>query len=308
METRKVQLTGGSTFTVSLPKDWAERNGITRGDSVFLKESGDSLTISTSGSAGDREVELDASDDAELERRIIAAYVNGYRVMRVKCSGEEKEAAKRIVSKLMGTEIIEEGVGHLVVEDLLDPFQLDSRNGLKRMHLMSRSMHEDAVRAFGDEEMARDIVRRDDEVDRLYLLIARQFSLLRGDGTEDQFEVLMCARGIERIADHAYKIAQNAAVSRTSEDVELRIGGLSGEMTGLVDTAVAAFHSADPGRANDVFVERERLEEREQDLKKLILGEPTEEAVRTNTILDSLSRSADYATDIAEAAINTALH
>lgn len=308
METRKVQLTGGSTFTVSLPKSWAERNGITRGDAVFVKESGDSLTISSGAGTGEKTVEIEGRDEEDLERRVIAAYVNGYRTMRVECSGREKEAAKSIVSKLMGTEIIEEGVGHLEVEDLLDPFQLDSRKGLKRMHLMSRDMHRDAAKSFGDPELAQDVVRRDDEVDRLYLLIARQFSLLKGEGVEDHFEVLMAARGIERIADHAYKIARRAADCDASEDVREAIASLSGDTVDIVDSAVSSFHSADPEKAGEVFDARRRMEEREQDMKKEILSEPTEVAVRENTILDSLSRSADYSTDIAEASINTSLH
>lgn len=308
METRKVQLTGGSTFTVSLPKPWAERNGISRGDTVFVKESGDSLSISSGGGAGEKKVEIEGSGGSDLERRVIAAYVNGYREMRVECSGREKEKAKAIVSKLMGTEIIEEGVGHLVVEDLLDPFQLDSRKGLKRMHLMSREMHRDAAASFGDPELAQDVVRRDDEVDRLYLLIARQFSLLRGEGVEDHFEVLMAARGIERIADHADKIARRAAECDASEEVRESITSLSGDTVDMVDIAVSSFHGASPEKAGEVFEARRRMEERERELKKEILEEPTEVAVRENTVLDSLSRSADYATDIAEAAINTSLH
>ncbi|MFW6449319.1 MAG: AbrB/MazE/SpoVT family DNA-binding domain-containing protein, partial [Halobacteriota archaeon] len=43
METRKVQLTGGSTYTVSLPKPWARRNGIEAGSTLAFLEDGNSL-------------------------------------------------------------------------------------------------------------------------------------------------------------------------------------------------------------------------------------------------------------------------
>jgi phosphate uptake regulator len=36
METRKVQIIGGSTFIVSLPKKWALENKLKHGDTMFL--------------------------------------------------------------------------------------------------------------------------------------------------------------------------------------------------------------------------------------------------------------------------------
>ena len=35
-ETRKVQVTGGSTYIISLPKSWAESSKIQKGDSLTL--------------------------------------------------------------------------------------------------------------------------------------------------------------------------------------------------------------------------------------------------------------------------------
>ena len=45
METRKVQVTGGSTFTVSLPKEWAEENGVSAGSVVELFHRGETLLM-----------------------------------------------------------------------------------------------------------------------------------------------------------------------------------------------------------------------------------------------------------------------
>ena len=36
METRKVQLSGGTTYTVSLPKSWAQEHGIDAGSTLSL--------------------------------------------------------------------------------------------------------------------------------------------------------------------------------------------------------------------------------------------------------------------------------
>ncbi len=38
MEVRKVQLTGKSSYVISLPKDWAKRHHVSRGSEVYVEE------------------------------------------------------------------------------------------------------------------------------------------------------------------------------------------------------------------------------------------------------------------------------
>ncbi|MDX1745320.1 MAG: AbrB/MazE/SpoVT family DNA-binding domain-containing protein, partial [Halobacteriales archaeon] len=45
METRKVQITGGATYTVSLPKDWARANGVEAGSAVAFYPDGETLVL-----------------------------------------------------------------------------------------------------------------------------------------------------------------------------------------------------------------------------------------------------------------------
>ena len=46
-EQRKLQVTGGSTFILSLPKDWATKNELKRGSAMMVREEDDgSLSIS----------------------------------------------------------------------------------------------------------------------------------------------------------------------------------------------------------------------------------------------------------------------
>ena len=48
-EQRKLQVTGGSTFILSLPKDWATKNELKRGSSMVVREEDDgSLSIAPS--------------------------------------------------------------------------------------------------------------------------------------------------------------------------------------------------------------------------------------------------------------------
>ena len=45
MESRKIQKVGAATLTVSLPKEWAGRRNLKKGDQVFLVEEGDVLKV-----------------------------------------------------------------------------------------------------------------------------------------------------------------------------------------------------------------------------------------------------------------------
>lgn len=92
---------------------------------------------------------------------------------------------------------------------------------------ITRAMLEHAVVAFcqHDEELARDVVERDSDIDRLVLLVSRQFRLLLRDlMLEEGFGLSRIrflhfrevADQVERVADHAAKISEATLALDTS--------------------------------------------------------------------------------------------
>ncbi|MFB6201106.1 MAG: AbrB/MazE/SpoVT family DNA-binding domain-containing protein [Halorhabdus sp.] len=65
METRKVQLSGGTTYTVSLPKTWATEHGIEAGSVLALHPNDDGSLL------------IEATDDRANTSRSIAVDVSG---------------------------------------------------------------------------------------------------------------------------------------------------------------------------------------------------------------------------------------
>lgn len=91
-------------------------------------------------------------------------------------------------------------------------FQLPSQ--LDRMAEVAISMVRDALDAFVrlDVELARDVCRRDDEVDRLNRqIIDRLLSVIKTNPVEAEpaLHVFSASRHVERIADHATNIAED---------------------------------------------------------------------------------------------------
>jgi phosphate uptake regulator len=192
MDTRKVQRTGKSTFIVSLPKTWATKNGIAAGSIVYINQ-GDNgaLTLSTDRSERDLRVKLDIGEKTgdDLIRDIIGCYVGGYRIIEVTSphmSSAQKKDLHQIVNKLIGPEILEETINKVVIQDLLSSEELQSEKALRRIRTVVKSMIHDSFTSLlnnNQDELAMDVIQRDDDVDRLNLLISRQFTEILRTGS-----------------------------------------------------------------------------------------------------------------------------
>jgi len=95
-EQRKLQVTGGSTFILSLPKDWAVRNELKRGNSMVVREEDDgSLSIVPS-----KFVKKEKQDEASIKvsfnsnpdavmRTAISAYLDGFNLLHIRVHGQK---------------------------------------------------------------------------------------------------------------------------------------------------------------------------------------------------------------------------
>jgi phosphate uptake regulator len=327
METRKVQVTGGSTYTVSLPKTWATDNGVSAGSVIeFYPEEGSLLL--TPKSEGERiEGTLDISNlvGEQLTRAVMTMYVSGFDIIRLTSSRittDQRRAIREATQGLVGVEVLEETGSSVVIQDLLDSSELSIHNAVTRMRLIAKSMLEDAVRALveNDADLAQDVIERDDDVDRLWFAVARIFrTTLRsplaaeelGVPREVCFDYHASARQLERIADHASKIAQ---LSRNLEDVPDGVADAIAEFhtdaAGIIEQAMDALFTDSNEEATELAHEaRERvpeIDEHTRQIDDLLRDLDPKQAQSVGLIVDSLSRSADYGGNIAETALQKA--
>ncbi|MGP6294538.1 PhoU domain-containing protein [Caldiplasma sukawensis] len=217
-ETRKVQLTGGSTYIVSLPQDWVKKNAIEKGSIINLSVDNDSLVISPKEK---RKIEIhkiidlqDNSDLDLLQRTLIAMYIGGYDTLQIKSSGYISASVKEVVRKytrlVMGVEIFEETSRTIVLQNVLDYETFPTPNALKRMVVNVQSMLNDSIKVmeFKSNELIENIISRDDDVDRYHFYIIKAASNEAENRTESVF-YLFFSRILERVADHIVNINQN---------------------------------------------------------------------------------------------------
>ncbi|MEK7384674.1 MAG: phosphate signaling complex protein PhoU [Elusimicrobiota bacterium] len=95
---------------------------------------------------------------------------------------------------------------------------------IPRMVEVAVGMLKDSLDAFsrGDVELAKDVIRRDDEEDRLKSQTFNELvQLMQSDASAIQrgMDVILIARNLERVADHATNIAEDVVFMVVGKDI-----------------------------------------------------------------------------------------
>ncbi len=315
---RKVQLAGNSTFVVSLPKEWALAQDLESGMSMHLYPHEDRVVAAAETVPDqDRSATVDAAtvDDETVLRRVRSAYVVGRdRITIVGADGldqESRRALDRVVGRLVGVEILEDTGERIVVQDLLDVDDVSLPQTLVQARQLALEMHADALEALArnDEELARRVIDRDDEVDRLFAFVSRGFHR----GLEDVHEInrlgtdrasafrdYRIARQLERVGDHAERIA-TVAISQSGPPADAigdSIETVGADARRSLELALAG----EVERATDAIEDAlEAIEE----LNRRLYESDEPDAYRYGTVLESLRRTGAIASNVLGVASET---
>ncbi|MCD6592963.1 phosphate uptake regulator PhoU, partial [Candidatus Bathyarchaeota archaeon] len=331
-ELRKIQITGGATYVISLPKKWVKAAGLKPKDQVALIPQADmSLLIVPKGELKPKEVSeaiIEASAEAGLEaviRDFIAHYLVGYDVIRVKLRNVRyRDLLKSSIrQKLIGVEIMEESADEIVAQCLLGHVELPLRRALDRMHVLMLFMLKDAMKALvsNDKDLAVEIVERDDEVDRLYFFAVRQLKaavynrmLIEEMGLSNPRDCLgyrLIVKSIERSADHAARIASVIPTlpAQSNNKMMEKIVKMSSIAQEIHECSVKTLYKYDPNLINESMKKIEQVISLEDEIieQLLMLKIEARTMLGIRLILESVRRIAEYGTDIAEISINLAV-
>ncbi len=172
-EFRKLMAFGNSSFVVSVPKDWVEKNRLKKGDVLVVDERPNELTFASKDSSERKQVREAAISAAgksiqEIKTEITSLYINNFDVIMVTEVGAAAKDIKGVFHGLVGMEIVDESTTKVVAKDMLDIKEVSMSNVVRRVDIILRSMLEDSVAFSGAE--AESVYERDNEVNRLTLL------------------------------------------------------------------------------------------------------------------------------------------
>jgi len=332
-DVRKIQLTGGSTYIVSLPKRWVKQVGLKRGSMVSIIQREDlSLSLYPKDSRDEedaRKAVITVSDGISpisLIRRVVSAYLVGYNIIQLRNPNKRIDTKQRYMVKdftrksLVGTEILSDLPRELTLQVLLSYTELSVKDALRRMSVIAASMHRDALitLATDDPLLAREIIAMDDEVDRFSRYIIRLLKaavsdshVLREIGLHSPRECLgyrLITKSVERMADHAVNIAQNSltlTLSHLNEEIQKELGTISESALKVFEDAVESLFDEDYAAADGVLERAEETRKMEAGaIQKIIKNASPEDVPALRLIIESILRTAEYGTDIAETVLN----
>jgi len=302
MDYRKIQLTGDSTYIISLPKTWVTKNKLDKGDVIYVMEKGAELVIKQKEEKEkETEIRIKTTDLAFLSRLLITKYIQGFDsiVFTSKEYLNPKTKAHLIKTSqfLLGLEPFGE------TKDTMT-FKMVMKGGrsllesVERMHDLSllslRELMEDLLAEAYDENIMNGIIQRDSEIDKFYFLILRQLS---DSGGYESIAWVQIAKSIERVSDHIESVARYAKEGKRmkKEDAEY-----FKHLIELYEDVMLTVKTKDLGMAEDILIKTEKLRIRDKEL----LDKVSQTGTKNTLVYSSLRRIGEYISDMAEAVIN----
>jgi len=325
-------MTGGSTYTLSLPKEWVTQNQLRKGSVVIISEEEDgSLAINPSKRERQEKrneamirVSPNENPDAVM-RKAISAYLVGYNILHIRAQGQQpfsvalRNYLKRFARNyLVGTEIVTSSPSELTLQILLNYQELSVQSALRRMAIIAASMHKEAVQCLTnlDFATAKAVVETDQEVNRFSLYTVRLLKMavanvrtVKEIGLSNQRECIgyrLIAKSVERTADHATKIAENILALKAPVLPELleRINNLSSLAISMFESSIEALFRHDYNLAESAIQKISQIYKLEKDAVISSHAVSIEEAPNLRLLIESIRRTAEYASDISEIVLN----
>jgi phosphate uptake regulator len=305
-----------------LPKPWAELHGLQKGSVVALSQTGDGKLL------------VDARYDSEtsprvavlhpgpfLGREIIGAYLLGFDIIRVedkeRIGFDVQDVVRKTVSRLVGLEIVEEDYSTIVLQCLLEPSGFPPEKILRRGYAIAAGMHRDVVSAFvdGDVPLAKSVMARDDEGNRLYFLLVRILrTIIQNPSLSDSLGVSpiecldyrLAASLVEAIGDECVRISLNAVASKGAKlDRGLRRLFVTFHMICFEahENALTAFLTRDVDLAEKVRATRGKMGEEFAKIEEVAREQTPEVMPQILAVASFLRQIFEHSVDLSDLAV-----
>ena len=302
-----------------LPKEWAERNGLKKSSIVALSETVDGRLVVDAKYGVERAPQVAVIRPSPLlDREIMGEYLLGFDIIRVEAkdrmSSEDRERIKKSSSRLIGLEIVEEDYSKIVMQSLLEPSALPPDKILQREHSIASSMHRDAVTALieGDEHLAKNVVARDIEVNRLYFMLVRILrTVIQNSGLSEKLGILpidcldyrLAASLVEAIGDKSVQLAELAVElvgAKIAKDLAQLLLRLHKVAFDTHEDALKAMFTHDIALAEAVRNERKTVEGLVNEIESVVHRNYSDIGPQVLTVASLMRQIYDHGLDIAD--------
>lgn len=325
MHARKVLEMGGGTLLVSIPKDWARKNGIKKGSTLALDElSGRKLIVRPLEDVTEKPkevvIEYPKEDFTHVLNDVTGAYLFGYGSIRIQgtkaMTREERARLKATMGRLIGLEIMDEHPGQVTIQFLLEPASINPEKIVRRMAGIIEGMVKDTAEGIlrSDSELLTLVGERDDEIDRLYFLLVRivrmatiSMEVAEGYGLApvDVLDYRVLASFLESVGDAVAELSKKLRGSSLASPFAKEYSACLAKLNRMADLSVQAFLTRRTGRSRKTYLDVKLLsDEIEEQLGKLG-GRPEAELSASGDSLGTIERISRLLADISDLAVPT---
>jgi len=317
---------GGGTVLISLPKGWADKNGVVKGSSVDVQEiSSRRLLIRPIEKGRDRAdehevlIEYRGEDLVNVKNEVTGAYLMGSNAIRIQggkvITRDDRSKLKATVTRLVGLEIVDEDAKSMTLQFLPDPVVLNPEKIVRRMaSLISGMLRDSAEGVRHDAGLLSLVAERDDEVDRLYFLLVRAIRTATMDPeVAERYNLVpiecldyrVLASYLENLGDAIADFSKRSSEQAFPKEVAARLVQFLGALEKMGDVAISSFLTRRRVKAKQTYAEIGQMRESIGELSKgLITMKGTSTGVMVD-LLATLERIGSIFVDISDLALPT---
>jgi phosphate uptake regulator len=219
MYRRKIQLIAGSTYTVSLPKEWIIKNHLKEKNEVNITEKNNRLILSKGDEQKtEKNLDIDVDKYSNIKDVLFTLYYQGIEVINLYSKKEISKNIKSDIRKTLmhisGAEITYEDKKKIIIQILLDRSKIKLKQIIYRSLLIIDMSLSNILNGNNFDE----VFLNEEEIDRLYNLMTSIITLsiidaeiLDSSGIEEVFlipQYFLIIKRIENLADEIYRIGE----------------------------------------------------------------------------------------------------
>ena len=297
---RKVIQIANSTQLISLPRKWAQKYDIKKGDELEVEELGNELSISTEKSMGGKSIVINPPHLKNItERYVTTAFRTGIDEVKVNFQTEENPELLEYISKTLdgqtiGYEIIKQEKNYFDIKDLSGGNPTSFDTALRRSFILLTSMAVDSLEFIKNKDVnnLKDMYFKDRGINKFTNFCGRLL-LKRG-----QFDLKKTAfyyhfvRSFEALADQYSLMSVYYADKLTP--INRKVLELYKEINNILLEFYELFYKYDKSKLNGLFLKVRNLETKTRSIYSLkktdhvISYYLTSITRRTKELIDSL--------------------
>ncbi len=283
MHTRKIQLIANATYSISLPKEWVQKNELREKSEIQIKETrNNNLLLSPQRldeNLKSAEIELDLEQyKKNIEGIVMTCYYKGYEKIIINSRSEIRKQYKlrlsRLIDYMSGTEITFEDSNTIIISNLLDKNKVDIRQTLYRIGLVMES----SLEMISENSVDDHIEHNEIEIDRLSHLITKICSIamtdirvLSNSNIKDVNSIpsfLIIGKKLENVGDVIRDIAENGSkIDKVAKEIISEISKeIDRGLRYMISKGKRIFDKMDKGRITTISSKIRDI--RDESLKK----------------------------------------